>query len=111
MTREVPEADWRVFRKLREEALERLSEQILDEVARICADRTRGAHERYLEVFQLLRDRDRAMAGAFDYLSRSRMVQHLAAMKALGLVDTSDLSGMSRETQERVRILTEGQSR
>ena len=107
MTREVPEADWKVFRQLRDRALERFAEQILGEVAGICVDQIHPPHERYLEVWRVLREHDMAMAGAFDHLSRSRMFTHLAPMKALGLVDAADLSRMSTETQERIRVLTE----
>ena len=108
MAQEVPESDWRIFRTLRERALERFAEQILGELATLCSDGSRGAHERYLEVHRLLRDRDRAMAAAFDHLSRSRMLLQLAAMRSLGLVDPGDLEGMSQGTQERIRLLTEG---
>jgi hypothetical protein len=107
MDKEVPEADWRIFRTLRERALERFAQQILDELASVCSDRTRVAHERYLEIHRLLRERDRAMADAFDYLSRSRMLLHLAAMRSLGLLDAGDLEGMSEGTRERVRFLTD----
>lgn len=74
---------------------------------RVCPDRSGSAHERYLEVWRFLRERDREMAPAFDYLSRSRMVEHLAAMIVLELLEPDDLSAMSCETQERVRVLTE----
>jgi hypothetical protein len=106
--REVPEHDWKIFRRLREEALEAFSRQILNELVTICSERNRTAYERYGEVHRLLRDRDRSMAEAFDYLSRSRMLQHLAAMRELGLVRPEDLTGMSHQTQDRIRLLTEG---
>jgi hypothetical protein len=35
------------------------------------------------------------------------MLEHLVAMRALGLVAREDLAGMSPETQERVRLLAE----
>jgi hypothetical protein len=47
------------------------------------------------------------MADAFDYLSRSRMLLHLASMRSLGLLDAGDLEDMSEGTRERVRLLTE----
>ncbi len=109
MHRKVPEADWREFRKLREVALEKLSGQILDDVVRVCTDHSGSAHDRYLEVWRILRNRDRDMAGAFDSLSRSRMIQHLAAMIALGLLEVGDLEHMSHDTQELIRLLMEPQ--
>lgn len=107
---EVPEIDWKVFRSLRERALERFAEHVLGELTRICSDRSSSAHERYLRIHRLLAERDRSMATAFDHLSRSRMLQHLAlaAMTALGLVEAEDLSNLSRETQDRVRVFDGG---
>jgi len=110
MSRGVPEQDWKIFRKLRDEALARLSQRVLDDLGRMCADRSGSAYERYLEVHRFLRERDREMANAFDHLSRSRMVEHLAAMIALGLVEPHDLTAMSSETRERVQVLTDLQS-
>lgn len=107
MVRDVSEADWRIFRKVRERALEAFAEQVLQEIAEICSDQTRGAHERYLEVFRLLDERDRSLATAFDHVSRSRMLEHLAAMRLLGLVAEEDLANLSPETQARVRLLGE----
>jgi hypothetical protein len=49
----VPEADWKEFRKLREAALEKLSGQILDDVVRVCTDRSRSAHDRYVDFAEV----------------------------------------------------------
>jgi hypothetical protein len=107
LSREIPDKDWKVFRKLREGALERFAEQILNDVVRICSDDARSAHERYLAVYRLLQERDRAMAMAFDNLSRSRMFEHLLAMRSLGLLTAAELADMSRETKARIELLTE----
>ena len=103
MTRDVPEADWKVFREIREGALQRFCARVLEEVAGLCADPARRPHERYRHVFQLLRERDRELAGAFDNPSRSRMHLHLAAMVGLGLLRDEELRRLSVATQERVR--------
>jgi hypothetical protein len=107
VVRVVSEADWRIFREIRGRALEAFAEQVLREVDAICSDQTRGAHERYLEVHRLLDERDRSLAKAFDHVSRSRMLEHLAAMSLLGLVSAEDLADLSPETQEYVRVLSD----
>ena len=45
----ISEKDWRVFRKLREVALERFCTRVLDDAGRIAAERTKSAHARYLD--------------------------------------------------------------
>jgi len=105
MTREFPERDWKIFRRLRERALERFFAEAVDELGRICGDGSRSVEARYREAFRFLDDRDRAARQAFDYLSRSRMLPHLATMVVMKLVDDADLGDLSTETQTRVRAM------
>lgn len=108
MTREFPERDWKIFRRLRERALERFFAEAVDELGRICGDGSRSAEDRYREAFRLLDDRNGAARQAFDYLSWSRMLPHLATMVAMKLVDDVDLGDLSAETQARVRAIVSG---
>ena len=101
------ESDWKVFRKLREPALERYCERVLDELDRISSDMSRSHHERYLEVFQLLRDRDEMLARAFNDPRRSQMLQQLAAMHALDLLEAEELARFAPETQESIAAMAE----
>lgn len=104
MVSKVPEADWKIFRELRERALERLCDRILEELVRATADRSKTAHERYLAVYELLHERDRAIAQAFDNPRRSAMHVQLAAIDELGLLESDDLTRMTSETQEWLRV-------
>lgn len=103
---DVPEADWKVFREIRQDALERFSDRILRQLVAICEDRSRSAHDRYLDVWRILRERDEAMARTFDNPRRSTMYVHLAAMEALDLLAPNDLSRMTSQTQLRIRRLS-----
>ena len=103
----VPEADWKVFREIREVALQRFCARTLGEVADLCAESARHPHQRYRDVLQLLRDRDRELAGAFDDLRRSRMHHHLSAMVSLDLLRDEELQRLSSPTLERVRLMAE----
>ncbi|MCX7031100.1 MAG: peptide ABC transporter substrate-binding protein [Spirochaetes bacterium] len=80
MTRDLSESDWTLFRQLREVALERLCKRALEEVALVARDARRTYHERYLNVFRLLKEQDRELANAFNDPRRSRMIRQLAAM-------------------------------
>ena len=90
-----PESDWKAFRELREKALERFCKRVLDEIAIIQGDESRSCHNRYLAVFELLGDRDRQLTNAFDTPRRSRMIIHLAAMAADGLIAPNELGRFS----------------
>ena len=101
------ESDWKVFRKLREPALERYCERVLDELDRISSDASRSHHERYLEVFQLLRDRDEMLARAFDAPRRSQMLRQLAAMHALELLEADELARFAPDIQQSIAAMAE----
>ena len=105
MHRSVPEADWKLFRKIRDAALEAFCERVLDEAGRFREDDGRSHHERYRALFEWLGDRNREMAHAFDDLRRSTMIISLAAMANLGLVAAADLAGFSPSTRESVEAL------
>jgi hypothetical protein len=107
MTEGVPEADWKVFREIREEALQRFCARTREEVAGLCAEPARRPHDRYRDVVQLLRDRDRELAGAIDDLRRSRMHLQLAAMVSLDLLRDEELQRLSSPTLERLRLIAE----
>ncbi len=104
---EASESDWKVFRKLREPALERYCERVLDEVDRISSDASRSHHERYLEVFQLLGDRNEMLARAFDDPRRSQMLRQLAAMHALHLLEADELARFPPDIRESIEAMAE----
>ena len=102
MTSDVPESDWKVFRDLREVALDRFCKDVLEELHRVLLDGSRGHHERYLVVYRLLQDRDEKLARAFNNPRRSMMMWQLAAIHALGLLTPDELSGFTPETRQAV---------
>lgn len=102
MTASFPESDWKIFKRVREAALDRLCRRVLDEIAAISADSNRTAHERYQAVYGLVRDRDRDIAEAFDDLRRSRAWQQLLMMRRLGLLEPDDLAELSAATRESI---------
>lgn len=101
----ISESDWRAFRQLREVALDRFSRRVLEEAAGICADTSRGPHERYLELHRLLEARDQSFGRAFDDPRRSRMQWQLAAILALGVLEDEELAGLSPESRRQVEAL------
>ena len=106
MAAHIPESDWKTFRRLREVALERFCDRTLQEIARLAADASSGSHQRYLEIYELIQRRDREMARAFDGPRRSRALQQLSAIHALGLLEVGELDAFTDKTREAVEFLS-----
>ena len=82
MERTIREADWKVFRKLQEMALERFCDRVLEEIGRISADKGKSSHERYLAIYKVMEERDEELAGMFNDPARSRAFLQLARITA-----------------------------
>jgi hypothetical protein len=108
MSQRPPESDWKLFRQLREHALERFCERVFQELRPILGDGERTYHERYIEIFRLLKERDRELATAFDNPARSRMLEQLAAMQAHELLEPDELGRFTEGTRAAVQLLVTG---
>ena len=105
MVRDIPESDWKVFRKLREIALERFCERVLAEVRDIASKPAASYHRRYLDIFQLVQRRDDEIARAFNAPRRSTAIVQLAAIYSHGLITPDELSRFTEATQETIKML------
>ena len=101
--REIPESDWRLFRAVREAALDRYCARVLEESAAILADEGETNRERYVRLYRLLAKRDRTLADTFNNPRRSVARTQLAQMDALGLVTDIELARFSPDTRDSVR--------
>jgi hypothetical protein len=102
----IPESDWKVFKPPREAALERFCERVLNDVADLAATPGASYHERHLEIYRLLQERDRDLDRTFDSLRRSTALYQLAAFQQQNLIGPKDVDRFTPETRERVAILT-----
>ncbi len=102
---DVPESDWKVFRELRELALDRFCKRVLDELEPLRVNASRSHHERYLDVFHLLQGRDQELAHAFNDPRRSRMIVQLAAIHAHGLLEPDELARFTPRTCTTIEAL------
>jgi hypothetical protein len=105
MSQDIRESDWKIFRELRAIALERFCEQVLAEIANLVADGQKSHHDRYLAIFQLIKERDGELANAFDDLRRSTAVRKLAVIQLHDLLTPGEMARFSPEMQESVRGL------
>jgi hypothetical protein len=105
MAHGVPNSDWRIFRDLRELALDRFCKRVLDEVERLTKDSSGSHHERYRELYRVVHERDEELARAFDDPRRSRMLWQLAAIHRHGLLEADEFARFSAETREAIESL------
>jgi hypothetical protein len=102
-----PESDWKLLRSLHRAALERYCARVLDECAVVMRDDKRSAHDRYLRVVRLVRERDDRVAAVFDDLRRSTAIQRLAAMINLGVINGVELGQFTPATRASATALAE----
>jgi len=105
MSSDIPESDWRRFKEVHAKLLERYCSGILDEIAVASQGAGGSAHERYLKVYQLLRERDEQIANAFNDFRRSTAVMQLGIMRRMKLLADEELSLFSEQTRTRVETI------
>ncbi len=100
----IPESDWKVFRKLHRVALERFCQRVLDESTAICAKNDATAHERYLELYALVQERNRRIADVFDEFRRSTALTSIRLMRVHDLLTADEIAEFSEETQRTTQV-------
>ena len=103
MSQEIPESDWRHFKKVHQLSLERYCIRTLADLSAVVTGTDGTAHSRYLRVFNLIHQKNEDMARAFDDFRRSTAVMQLGIMRRMGLLTDEELSMFTTETQARVR--------
>ncbi len=106
MSRDIPERDWKVFKELREIALERLCEKILNEAKAQIEQPTKTAHEKYLNLFKLFENRDDDIARGFNDFRRSTAIRQLGISNNMGLLNGEELRRLTPETLHIVDVMS-----
>src|SRR5207249_10688662 len=102
MSRDIPEGDWKVFREIHRVARERFCERVLSEIASASSAPDQGAHERYLKVFEIVRDKDKELGALFDNPRRSSALGQLSMIASAGLVTEEGLSRFLPDTRNSI---------
>jgi hypothetical protein len=105
MSRHLPESDWKKFRKIRTIALERFCERVLKDIVRLASDDVRSCHDRYLEIFRLIDERDDELARAFNDARRSQAIFQLGLIHKYGLLEPGELASFTEETREAIESI------
>lgn len=96
---DITEADWKVFKQIKERALEKFCLECLDEYKVIIERADLTPHERYLLNYQTVRERDKELAQIFDGLSRSRALTQLLMIRHEELADEGLIAQLSELLQ------------
>jgi hypothetical protein len=105
MSGDFPEADWKVLRSVKDAALNRLCERILEECRGVMDDLSLTPHQRYLKLFELIQDRDDDIANAFNDMRRSRALNRISWIKYLDLLTDEEWERFSPRTRETALFL------
>lgn len=108
IVKDMRESDWKIFRELRQIALERFCQRILNEIEGLSSDANKSFHERYLDIYRHIQQQDRELGRIFDAPRRSQAVMQLALISSLGLLEPEELIRFSEETRQQVASLTGG---
>ncbi len=98
----IAESDWKVFRRPREIALQRFCERVLREVDRIRLDTSKTWHERYLQIYRLIKRRDSELADAFNAPRRSTALHQILLLRSRRLLEEEEFSQFSTEIRRLV---------
>jgi hypothetical protein len=102
---EIKEPDWKVLRRVHPLALEGFCERVLAQIDRVSRDGAKSQHARYLQIFRIIKQSDRAIARLFDNPRRSRTLTMLAQIRSQGLLTEDEFSSLSPETRGAVQML------
>jgi hypothetical protein len=94
------ESDWQKFKVIKEKAIERFCTQALNEFEETISNTGESAHDRYLQLYKLVRNRDKEMALIFDGHSRSKAPIQLMVIRSHGLTDEVLLAELSDELRD-----------
>ena len=94
------ESDWKIFKQIKQKAFETFCRQALDEFEEVINDSTEHVHDRYLQLYELIQNRDKQMQLLFDDHSRSKAPMQLLMLRSHGLVDEELLGKLSEELHE-----------
>ena len=96
--RGIAERDWRLVRKLHPIALQRYCQQVFQDVHALTEEGECDHHAAYLELYKLVRDRDKTIGYLFDDLRRSRATMMVMGWKNHDLITEDELAMFSEKT-------------
>lgn len=86
-------------------ALERFCERVLAEIEQVTKNGMQSAHQRYVDIFRIVEQRDRDIARLFHDPKRSHARMMLTGIRSEGLLTDDELSASSPKTRSAIEML------
>ena len=97
------ESDWKIFKEIKEAALDKCCSNVLSEVHATISDGTKSNHDRFLELYDLVQANNKDIASIFDGHSRSKASLQTMLMRRHGLISDNLVAKFSPELQENTK--------
>src|SRR5690625_3127469 len=97
--RHIPEADWKVFKKLQPLAQKRYYQRAIEGCKRICNDDSKPALDRFGELHDYVREQSKETRPFLHDFRRSTVIMCVMYMVTRGLITDDELSQFSEEVQ------------
>jgi hypothetical protein len=101
----IKESDWKIYRRVHQAALLRYCDKVLSEIQYFAGERDKTSHERYLEIYKRIHERDETLAKLFNGLKRSDAVFKLAGMRYQNLVTDDEFAEFSQDLRDHVEVV------
>ncbi|MGB5450860.1 MAG: hypothetical protein WBN00_02105 [Sedimenticolaceae bacterium] len=101
----IKEKDWRTIRALKNEKLNAVCADILNEINQEISNKEEQNHKAYLKVWEIVNTRDKDVADMFNDLRRSNAVYKLALWYKNGYLTEKELNEFSEETRSTINAL------
>ena len=104
--RQIKESDWKYLRSIQHQILNRHCDAILEVIDLIIQNRKGEEHKSYIQIYSLLRDKDKEIAVTYNDLKRSNAIEKICHMRKHLAMTDEEFSKFSEETKDIVnRIL------
>ena len=97
---DIPERDWKLLREMKPVTLDRLCGRILKSTAEIATASNATNHERFLNLFNLILDKNKEVAAAFDDHRRSTAILKIMQIHRRGLFTEEEFARFSEQTRK-----------
>jgi len=106
---QIAERDWKVLRRIRDDALHRLSVRMLSGVRNMVSevDLNGDAHSAFLSICRYVHDQNLELGDLFDDWRRSTAITTLMRWASAAIITEEEFADFSVETKELVRSMIE----
>ena len=100
------EREWKILRRLKPLALERLTWRILEGAQEIIASAEEGqSYDAYLKLYRYIQEQDAIVADCFDDWRRANAIFFLLHWRRQGLITDEEFQAFTPETRDTIDFL------